>query len=467
MTLSTELPDIRRVDEPDLADLIVELDRRAQQIVPSAGQVLRVKEQLHASSGLHTEDVRPSARRIVYAPAHRSWTNVWRIAAIVVLCVGALGAVQLLGRIDGEPFEQIQAPVGMSPGVPTYLGDSARSGVVSQQGPESNPVEQWSFAFGEGDAILADPVTSEGMVFAGSENGLVVGLQATTGERIWSVETGGAVRATPIVLSDLLIVPVSLRDGTSIVSALDRYTGEERWRADVQGTVFAPLAGIDGYLIVAANDGVVTALDSETGDYLWSAQLGGAILAAPAIADGSVVVASRDQSVSALDLASGEIRWEFVDAAFPLWAAPMVHGGTVYLFNQPVANAGSQQNLEFENLAASLIAIDLQSGTPRWRQDFDWAASSPPAPPIMIGPTLNVFSDQSTVACVRCHHWCSIRNRRSPRVRSYHLSGWVQRALSGRSERDARSHRSGNDGDQVVASGWRNRSRQSGFPGRR
>lgn len=380
------------LQELELADLIVELHQRAQGIVPSSGQVLQGRRQLLLLSESRPQVVSPITRQAMDEARRYQISTALRIAALVLICVGALGIVQLLGGVDQPDTETISAPVGDVLGYRTYLGDSSRSGVVTESGPTSNPIERWQFSFDASDSILAAPVTTDGMVFAGSDGGRVVALRADTGELVWSVELDGAVRATPVVMESRLIVPVSRSDGTSVIVALSLDSGDELWSATIQGSLLAPLAGMGGFVIAVANDGGVSAFDAGTGAEVWAMQLGGPILAAPAISDGRVVIASRDQAVTALDLATGETLWAFTDAAYPLWSAPMVSEGTVYLFNQPTANAGSTQNLDFENLSAALIALDLTSGRQVWKQEFDWAASSPPPSPVVIGETVNVFS---------------------------------------------------------------------------
>lgn len=93
-------------------------------------------------------------------------------------------------------------------------------------------------------------------VVFGSDDGIVYGLEMTTGDDLWHVETGDRVRSSP-----------ALADGT---------------------------------VYIGCDDGRVLALSAEDGSLLWDYETGGAVSSSPAVVDGVVYVGSLDGRVYAL-----------------------------------------------------------------------------------------------------------------------------------------------------------------------
>ncbi len=145
------------------------------------------------------------------------------------------------------------------------------------------------------------PTISDGKVYFNGANGLLVCLNADTGELIWKQDltellnisliasTNGAGismqtentnvtwgrAGSPLVYKDLVIVPAGGGQGQDPASliAFDAKTGQEKWRGgedDIgySSPTIATLAGKEQILIV--NEATVSGHDPETGQTLWT-----------------------------------------------------------------------------------------------------------------------------------------------------------------------------------------------------
>ncbi len=147
----------------------------------------------------------------------------------------------------------------------------------------------------------------------------------------------GSLTTAPLVLGDT----VYFEDGNGAVFALDRATGDVRWKSEPTGFNIGPFGvavGNGRVYAVRGSDGVV-ALDAGDGSQVWERTLTPnkttGIDIQPQLFDGQVLVSTVPISiggiysggdhgvVSALDADTGAVNWEFdtVDSA-DLWGNP-------------------------------------------------------------------------------------------------------------------------------------------------
>lgn len=147
--------------------------------------------------------------------------------------------------------------------------------------------------------ITGDPVIAGNRVFAGTQSGRMVALDAASGERLWTAEEG-PMSPVWVVGNDVFLVS----DSNELVR-LNAETGERVWgvklsffvkeRPKRQTTVFAHygpvLAG--GRLYVASNDGLIRAFDPSNGALLQTADIPGGATTSPVFAGGVMFVVNR------------------------------------------------------------------------------------------------------------------------------------------------------------------------------
>jgi outer membrane protein assembly factor BamB len=173
-------------------------------------------------------------------------------------------------------------------------------------------------------------------------------------ETLWRTSVAGMhdqfLKLRPVVQDDSLY----MADADGEVLAVDRHTGEVRWRKETE----APLSGGPGLgaglVLVGSAEAELIALDTEQGEERWRQRVSSEVLSSPAGASGVVVVKSIDGRITAMNAGSGEKRWHF-DQSTPVLtlrgsSSPLVRDGRVIV--------------GFAN--GKLVGLALDSGKPIW-----------------------------------------------------------------------------------------------------
>lgn len=157
------------------------------------------------------------------------------------------------------------------------------------------------------------------------------------------------------------------------VVALDRASGDERWRTFIASEVLAPPQVAERIVVVRSGDGHVYGFDLASGNRLWSYDRPVPALSlhgtsAPLVTAGKVIVGFDSGHLVALDLASGKALWETriaipkgrtdLDRMVDIDSSPIVSGDAIY-----VATYQGQ-----------VAAVALDSGEPLWTRDISSSA---------------------------------------------------------------------------------------------
>jgi hypothetical protein len=183
--------------------------------------------------------------------------------------------------------------------------DPSHTGTSTSTGPTTNNL-LWSYTtYG---LVESSPTVADGVVYVGSlgsngRQGSVYALDASTGNKIWSYQTGSNyVYSSPAVAGG--DVYIGSFDGN--VYALDASTGNKIWNYPTGSWgVWSSPAVAGGVVYIGSdgdypsNDGSVYALNVFTGGCLWSYQTDGSVGSSPAVANGLVYVGSNDGNVYA------------------------------------------------------------------------------------------------------------------------------------------------------------------------
>ncbi len=158
------------------------------------------------------------------------------------------------------------------------------------------------------DSVAGAVAVADGTVVAGTRSGVVHAVDAATGERQWSARPDRAIRGAPTVVDGA----VYIGNASGAVLSFDLATGERRWTAETDARVETPLAVTGGTVYAADADGVVYALAAADGTERWVQPLEAAAAGAPVRAGDALLVGTgRPGGVVALDAESGTPRWEF------------------------------------------------------------------------------------------------------------------------------------------------------------
>ena len=266
------------------------------------------------------------------------------------------------------------------------------------------------------------PATDGARIFAASHEGRVSAFDATSGKRLWSVDTRLPLSAGPGFGDGLLALGTN--DGDLL--ALDATNGEQRWLKPIGSEVLASPAIGSGVVAVRSVDGRLRGFASDDGGALWSVDQSVPRLilrgnARPVIAGVTVVAGFDNGRLGAYDLATGEAAWEFAVAApkgrteldrlVDISAGVKVVGDDVYAVGyngrligvalesgqalwQRELSSYSGLDADWNNVyvtdeAGEVVAVARNSGRPVWRQDGlrrrDVTAPTPYQEAVVVG----------------------------------------------------------------------------------
>jgi outer membrane protein assembly factor BamB len=172
----------------------------------------------------------------------------------------------------------------------------------------------WSTKVGDGldkAGRQLRPAYSSGSLYAADHKGLLMAMDANSGNKLWEIKTKLPFTGGPGISDNLLLM--GTQDGE--VFAFDATTGTQRWSATVTSEVLAAPAESDGVVVVRCIDGRVFGLDADTGQRIWIYDHNVPLLTlrgnAPLLLRAGVVFVGYDGGqVVALKQSDGVLMWE-------------------------------------------------------------------------------------------------------------------------------------------------------------
>jgi len=211
------------------------------------------------------------------------------------------------------------------------------------------------------DFYLSSPTVWNGVVYFGSGDGNIYGLDAASGNLKWKFQTGNVVHASPAIADGTLFIG----SWDSYFYALDAATGKEKWRfktgedEDIHNQVGiqSSAAVADGTVYFGCRDSNFYAVDAATGKEKWRFNNNGSwVIGSPAVRDGKVYFATSDSGMFyALDAKSGTQVFSMNFKTWPMFSSPALARNMLYL--------GSHEG--------KLIAIDLIAQRVAWTFQTD------------------------------------------------------------------------------------------------
>lgn len=254
--------------------------------------------------------------------------------------------------------------------------DAPQPAELSRFDEEVRLSEVWSVNVGKGQGKLFNrlkPHYSNGKVFAAGNNGVVLAVDAESGDTLWRqrtdyVITGGVGYGNGIVL-------VGTED--SRVVAFAEADGSELWVAEVSSEVLAAPVTNGRYVVVQTVDGNLTGIDARNGEQRWIYENSVPALSlrgtsTPLILEGFVIAALANGTVVSVALDNGTLRWE-ERVAIPTGRSEIDRlidiDGDLVLNDAGLVLAPSYQGY--------FAAIDAVTGQTRWRsQESSYVGAS-------------------------------------------------------------------------------------------
>ena len=226
----------------------------------------------------------------------------------------------------------------------------------------------WSLNVGKAGDQLFKPAFSNDRIFAASQSGEIVCIDASNGKVIWKIKANTLLSSG--VAADATTVVVTGADAT--VLALDAATGQTRWKYQASTEILSVPAIGNGTVIVRSVDNRIVALDSESGSRRWYLQRTApplALRSAPGIvvSDGLAYIGLPAGRVIALSVLTGTPRWE-ATIAEPKGATEL----------ERVSDVSGEPVLLGRDLCASayqgrIACVDAGNGTIRWARELSAA----------------------------------------------------------------------------------------------
>jgi outer membrane protein assembly factor BamB len=151
------------------------------------------------------------------------------------------------------------------------------------------------------------PTLADGVVHAGTDEGLLLGIDVATGAERYRAKLGGLVRSSPLPIANGVVAGIVDAKGAGAVVAVDA-KGKLMWTRKL-GAVFSSAALAAGRVLCGSDDGSLHALDAATGALIWSAKLGAKVRATPAVGGDTAIVGAFDGRVAAVRVADGTEAW--------------------------------------------------------------------------------------------------------------------------------------------------------------
>ena len=200
----------------------------------------------------------------------------------------------------------------MTGSYPTVHVDSQNSGYVSDYvgGQRTRETFDTIWSFDTDGALRASPVVSDELVVIGDIDGTVYGLDGIDGRDHWRTELDApSVFAVPTIVDDTVFVSGfdDLNRSESTTYALDLSTGDIHWMRDF-GQGGRTAVATDGERVyISTYDGVCHAVSAQTGETVWRLT-GERHKKTPALSAGLVILGDGEDLI-ALDAECGSEQW--------------------------------------------------------------------------------------------------------------------------------------------------------------
>ena len=208
----------------------------------------------------------------------------------------------------------------------------------------------------------AQPVVAAGRVFIGTQEGAGHGINATTGQTVWSAPIPGGTVASAAV-DGAVVVFVTLK---GFVIGLDVTSGRELWRYDSSYAITGAPCIESGRVYAANHRGDVVALNIGSGNVIWKTRVGAAVEGDIAADASAVYVPAENLYVYALSASGGNIT-----AQHRVWGQsfqntnPTVFNGRLWVTSAMGPAKGSEYIFDTLLDSASTFA-DEETLTARW-----------------------------------------------------------------------------------------------------
>ncbi len=265
----------------------------------------------------------------------------------------------------------------------------------------AKPAIDWKVNVGDAGRYIFTPATYGDSVFAASNRGDLLRLNAANGKTLWRIDTKALLSGGVGVGENMVLVGTS--KGSVLAYDLE---GKPLWQSRVSSEVLSAPQAAGGFVIVRSGDSRIFGLDARDGTRRWEYQTTPPPLTLRAnpgvvIVEGFAIAGMPAGKLVVLNIANGGLVWETVVAApkgdneleriTDIAGPPLVEAGRVcaatfqgraacyetqkggQLWAKPASSVGSfaadDLSVYLSEDTGSVIALDRNTGASVWKQD--------------------------------------------------------------------------------------------------
>ena len=267
--------------------------------------------------------------------------------------------------------------------------------------PSATPRLAWQANVGDAGHYIFTPAVFDDNVFAASNRGDLLRLDAAKGKQVWHIDTKAPLSGGVGVGDNMLLL------GTSKGSVLAYdLQGKPLWQSRVSSEVLSAPQAAAGFVVVRSGDSRIFGLDARDGSRRWEYQMTPPPLTLRAnpgvvIIENFVIAGMPAGKLIVLNLANGGLVWETVVAApkgdneleriTDIAGSPLVEAGRVcavtfqgraacyetqkggQLWARPASSVGGlatdDLSIYLSEDTGSVLALDRNTGASVWKQD--------------------------------------------------------------------------------------------------
>jgi outer membrane protein assembly factor BamB len=268
---------------------------------------------------------------------------------------------------------------------PMFRGNSQLTGVAGSPLPE-DPQLRWRFR--TGDAIESSAAIVNGVVYVGSNDGLLYAVGLVDGKEKWSYKAASAIKSSPCVFGDR----VCFGDDGGVFHAVGMSTGKAAWTFKTDAEIISSPNCVGGRMLFGSYDGYLYCLDAGSGSLIWKFLTEGRVHGTPGVSGDNVLVAGCDEHLRIVRLADGSEVGSVAMGSFS-GASAAIQGSCVFVGtfgNQVLAIDWSRREIlwtyqdperEFPYYSSAAVtgdlvviggrdklvhALDIKTGKARW-----------------------------------------------------------------------------------------------------
>jgi outer membrane protein assembly factor BamB len=207
-----------------------------------------------------------------------------------------------------------------------YRHDVQRIGSTTSTASAGNLLWQ----FNTGDKIRSSPAIVNGVVYEGSNNGIIYALNATNGSLIWQYNSGSQVESSAAVANGVVYVGILWDGHNGYVIALNANTGSLIWRFLTNSGIESSPTVVNDTVYIGSFNGYIYALNATNGALIWSYFTGSSTFSSPSIVNGVLYQGADNGNVYALNANNGTLIWSYQTGS-QVYSTPAIVDNVAYV----------------------------------------------------------------------------------------------------------------------------------------